>query len=105
MPKADEIPSGSESVPTTRRSLFLRSSPSVTISMYCAPILIKSVGRPLSVPPQYQSDCENRASRNSPSLAVALNCGMGSSCLNADVNALERLQIVRGRKSSYSGSK
>jgi hypothetical protein len=38
-------------------------------------------------------------------LAVALNCGTGSSSLNADVNALERLQIVRGRKSSYLGSK
>jgi hypothetical protein len=31
--------------------------------------------------------------RNSPSFAVALNCRMGSSSLNADVNALERLQI------------
>jgi hypothetical protein len=30
---------------------------------------------------------------------------MGSSSLNADVNALERLQIVRGRNSSYLGSK
>src|SRR5258708_15299084 len=50
-------------------------------------------------------DCENRASRNSRSLAVALNCGTGSSSLNADVNALERLQIVRGRNSSYFGSK
>src|SRR5580692_7749702 len=48
---------------------------------------------------------ENRASRNSPSFAVALNCGMGSSSLNADVNALERLQIVRGRNWSYFGSK
>src|ERR1700716_1527652 len=30
---------------------------------------------------------------------------MGSSSLNAEVNALERLQIVRGRNSSYFGSK
>ena len=30
---------------------------------------------------------------------------MGSSSLNADVNALDRLQIVRGRNSSYFGSK
>ena len=52
-----------------------------------------------------QNDWEKRASRNSPSFAVALNCGMGSSSLNAEVNALERLQIVRGRKSSYCGSK
>src|SRR6266852_9589005 len=27
------------------------------------------------------NDCENRDSRNSPSLAVALNCGIGSSSL------------------------
>ena len=32
-----------------------------------------------------QNDCENRASRSSPSLAVALNCGIGSSSLNAAV--------------------
>ena len=36
--------------------------------------------------------------------AVALNCGMGSSSLNADVNAFERLQMVRVRNSSYVGS-
>jgi hypothetical protein len=36
------------------------------------------------------NDPENRASRNSPSLAVALNCGMGSSSLKAEVNAFER---------------
>jgi hypothetical protein len=36
---------------------------------------------------------------------VALNCGIGSSFLNAEVNALERLQMVRGRNSSYFGSK
>jgi hypothetical protein len=29
------------------------------------------------------------------SFAVALNCGIGSSSLNAEVNALDRLQIVR----------
>jgi hypothetical protein len=51
-----------------------------------------------------ENDWENRASRNSPSFAVVLNCGIGSSCLNAEVNALERLQIVRGRNSSYLGS-
>jgi hypothetical protein len=56
-------------------------------------------------PPLGQNDCEKRASRNSPSLAVALNCGMGSSSLRAEVKALERLQIVRGWNSSYLGSK
>jgi len=40
-----------------------------------------------------------------PGFAVALNCGTGSSSLNAEVNAFERLQIVRGRNSSYFGSK
>jgi hypothetical protein len=56
-------------------------------------------------PPPRQNDSENRVSRNSPSLAVALTCGMGSSSLNAEVNALERLQIVRERNSSYFGSR
>jgi hypothetical protein len=55
--------------------------------------------------PDDQNECENRASRNSLSFAVTLNWGMGSSSLNADVNALERLQIVRGRNSSYLGPK
>jgi hypothetical protein len=52
-----------------------------------------------------QNDCENLVSKNSPSLAVALNCGIGSSSLNADVKAFERLQIVRAQNSSYFGSK
>ncbi len=47
-----------------------------------------------------QNDCENRVSRNSPNFVVALNCGIGSSCLNAEVNAFERLQKVRDRNSS-----
>jgi hypothetical protein len=42
---------------------------------------------------------------NAPSFAVALNWGMGSSSLNALVNAFERLHIVRGENSSYSGWK
>src|SRR5229473_1851262 len=64
-----------------------------------------SEGRPGRYRLRGQNDCEKRASRNSPSLAVALNCGMGSSSLNAEVNAFERLQIVRGRNSSYFGWK
>jgi hypothetical protein len=55
--------------------------------------------------PLAQNDRANRASRNSPNFAVALNCGIGSSALNAEVNAFEELQIVRGRNSSYFGSK
>ena len=47
----------------------------------------------------------SRSSRNAPSFAVALNWGIGSSSLKADVNALDRLHRVRGRKSSYCGSK
>jgi hypothetical protein len=49
--------------------------------------------------------CLTRSRMDSPNLAVALNCGMGSSSLNDDVNALETLQIVRGRNSSYFGSR
>jgi hypothetical protein len=63
------------------------------------------VARAQQHPSQRRTTVRNRASRNSPSLAVALNCGMGSSSLNADVNGFERLQIVRGWNSSYLGSK
>jgi hypothetical protein len=38
-------------------------------------------------------------------LAVALNCGTGSSFLKALVNALDKLHIVRGENSSYCGPK
>jgi hypothetical protein len=34
------------------------------------------------------------ASRKLPSFAVARNCGIGSSSLNADVNAFDRLHMV-----------
>jgi hypothetical protein len=43
--------------------------------------------------------------RKAPSFAVALNCGMGSSSLKAEVKAFERLHIVRGAKSSNGGLK
>jgi hypothetical protein len=49
---------------------------------------------PVRYGPACQKDCESRASRNSPSLAVALNCGIGSSRLNAEVNVFERLQFA-----------
>jgi hypothetical protein len=49
--------------------------------------------------------CENLVSKNSPRFTVALNCGIGSSSLKADVKALEKLQIVRRRNSLYFGSK
>jgi hypothetical protein len=45
------------------------------------------------------------ASRKLPSFAVARNCGIGSSCLNADVNAFDRLHMVRGWNSSCCGLK
>lgn len=44
-------------------------------------------------PPLGQNDCENLVS----SFAVALNCRIGPSSLNAEVNAFDRLQIVRAR--------
>ena len=62
------------------------------------------VGAARPVPPKSWNDSENGVSRNSPNLAVALNCGIGSSSLNAEVNAFERLHIVRGWNSSYVGS-
>jgi hypothetical protein len=43
--------------------------------------------------------------RNSPNLAVALNCGTGSSFLKALVNAFDKLHIVLCENSGYSGSK
>jgi hypothetical protein len=62
-------------------------------------------GQSADTAPQARTIVRTGASRNSPSFAVALNCGTGSSSLNAEVNALERLQMVRGRNSSYFGSK
>ncbi len=44
-------------------------------------------------------------SRNSPNLAVALNRGIESSFLNAEVNAFERLHNVRGSLSTCCGLK
>jgi hypothetical protein len=46
-------------------------------------------------PPRTLPGMSNSEAWNSPSLAVALTCGIGSSSLNAEVNAFERLQIVR----------
>lgn len=45
------------------------------------------------------------AVRKPPSLAVARNCGIGSSSLNAEVKALDRLHIVLGWNSSCCGLK
>ena len=43
--------------------------------------------------------------RKVASFAVALYCGIGSSCLRTVVNAFERDHIVRGEKSSMLGLK
>ena len=61
--------------------------------------LLPRGGGPIGAAPPLERPVELR-SRNSPSLAVALNCGMGSSSLNAEVNAFERLQTVRALYSS-----
>jgi len=45
------------------------------------------------------------ASRNRPSFAVARNCGMGSSSLDADVNAFDRLHMVLDLKLLVRGVK
>jgi len=50
-------------------------------------------------------DYAGSCARKPPNFAVALNCGIGSSFLNALVKALERLHIVRAENSEYSGSK
>ena len=62
-------------------------------------------GGPASTAMLPQKACEKRASKNSPRFAVALNWGIGSSSLKAEVKAFDRLEIVRDRNSSYFGSK
>ena len=51
-------------------------------------------------PDDFQPYEEWTACRNPANLAVALYCGIGSSSLNALVNAFERLHMVRGWNSS-----
>src|SRR6185312_8123724 len=58
-----------------------------------------------SQPERDRKDHAGNWLRNSPNLAVALNCGTGSSFLNALVNAFERLHSVRCENSGNSGSK
>src|ERR1035441_6851828 len=55
--------------------------------------------------PQREAGGRHAPSRNPASLAVTLNWGIGSNSLKAVVKALERLQSVRGEKSSYCGLK
>jgi hypothetical protein len=43
--------------------------------------------------------------RKPPSLAVALNCGTGSSFLKALVKAFDKLHMVLAANSGYCGSK
>src|SRR6266481_5076202 len=59
--------------------------------------------RPLGAP--NFREAQAASSRNDASLAVALNCGMGSRSLNALVNALDKLHTVRGANSSTFGLK
>jgi hypothetical protein len=63
------------------------------------------IGGPPAPPCFRKKLARTRTSKNSPSFAAALNWGIGSSSLKADVNAFDRLQIVRDWKSSYFGSK
>jgi hypothetical protein len=51
--------------------------------------------------PDLKTHSPGALSKNFPSFAVARNCGIGSSSLNADVNAFDRLHIVRCWNSSY----
>jgi hypothetical protein len=83
-----------------------------------APEMSDKVGerglRRLSQSVQSAGRCDNPAGwksrahaapKNPASLAVARYCGIGSSSLNAEVKALERLHIVRGLNSSCCGLK
>jgi hypothetical protein len=54
-------------------------------------------------PAQHKARQFHGRSRNPASLAVARNCGIGSSCLNAEVKALDALDSVRGWRSSCRG--
>ena len=63
----------------------------------------RSAVRP--APPCFLKKLARTGPLGTPSFAVALNCGMASSSLKADVKAFDRLRIVRGGNSSYFGSK
>jgi hypothetical protein len=63
---------------------------------------LKRSGRADNLSEREPRDSHGR-SRKPANLAVARNCGIGSSCLNAEVNAFERLHIVRGWNSSWRG--
>src|ERR1700731_2308855 len=87
----------------------MADSPLITLLHGRRPVHLKCGGGGLGQPAAtaaavLQNFRASRSSRNAPSFAVALNCGIGSSSLNADVNALDRLHMVRGRNSSYCGS-
>lgn len=64
----------------------------------------ESVSRWVQPSPILVSDQHSRL-MNAPNFAVVLNCGIGSSSLNAEVKAFERLHIVRDANSGYGGSK
>jgi hypothetical protein len=56
-------------------------------------------------PERSQGGYAGNWARKPPSLAVALNCGTGSSFLNALVKAFDRLHMVLAENSAYCGSK
>src|SRR5579859_7716520 len=56
-------------------------------------------------PERSQGGYAGKWARKAPSLAVALNCGTGSSFLNALVKAFDKLHIVLAENSGYCGSK
>src|SRR4029077_10923518 len=59
----------------------------------------------VAVPSGPDLDYAGSCARKPPSLAVALNCGTGSSFLNALVNAFDKLHMVLAENSGYCGSK
>jgi hypothetical protein len=59
----------------------------------------------VAVPSGPDLDYAGSCARKPPSLAVALNCGTGSSFLNALVKAFDKLHIILAENSGYYGSK
>src|SRR5206468_8524440 len=64
-----------------------------------------SIPPPMFHPEPFHAASVCIPSRNGASFAVALNCGIGSSSLNADVKEFSKLHNVLGANSSIVGLK
>src|ERR1700682_4534030 len=95
---------GSEDSRSNQRACPLASIPSARLLL--APRdrdkTFSGKGWPATAAPQARTPMRTGLPGIRPALTVALNAGMGSSYLNAEVNALERSQMIPGRNSSSS---